>query len=469
MQRETPRDDLRALSRCIHPSSFLYHLRTREADTIDVVLAKKPKAASPRERPTPRRRRSSLVDKEDSPAIDQAPRLSLNPRDLDDDSFHEQPPRLSYPLDDDEDEIETRRRAALGRARERQSLASVIDPSLVDLDGMATDDYGDITEARQRLLEQDMSINVDDIDDDGETAELRAMLDAQAAGVDQTEITDGEPTFLFRIPERSRLSLAPTVGVPRTPEGQVADDDADDGYEDVDDDEDEEAVVGAEIEYDDDDVPMADGGDLDNEPLREASIPLEDADEEAQARATAGIPKAKLAPRRLPKELKISRHGIEYPSVPPAVVKRLANTFSKQYGGSGKLSKDTLASIQQASDWFMEQVSEDLGEYAEHAGRKTIEESDVVVLMKRYVVTTSLSIALAATYVADGMCTDACTDMSMIQAALAEPEHHALLVGIQISSSRTSAGDSHAASAGEGQEAKTHGSEKEAYEHYRRG
>jgi histone H3/H4 len=199
---------------------------------------------------------------------------------------------------------------------------------------------------------------------------------------DLTEITDGEPTFLFRIPERSRLSLAPPV--PRTPDGQVVDED-EDGYEDIEDEDD--AVAGAEVQYDvddDGDVPMdLVGGDTVNLPLREASVPLGD---EAESHAqTATATKTKQPTKRLPRELKVSRHGIEYPSFPPAVVKRMANTFSRQYGGSGKLSKDTLSAIQQASDWFFEQVSEDLGDYATHAGRKTIEEADAITLMKRYV------------------------------------------------------------------------------------
>jgi histone H3/H4 len=218
---------------------------------------------------------------------------------------------------------------------------------------------------------------------DEETADLRALIEARRqSGVDvgeETEITDGEPTFLFRIPERSRLSLAQPV--PRTPDGQTADDDAED-YEDVEDEED--AVEGAEVEYDDEDGddPLQDNGlDVEDEPLRQASVPLAD-DEQVQARSATTV-KTKAPYKRLPREVKLSRFGIEYPSFPPAVVKRMANTFSKQYGGSGKLSKDTLASIQQASDWFFEQISEDVADYATHAGRKTIEESDVVTLMKR--------------------------------------------------------------------------------------
>jgi histone H3/H4 len=86
------------------------------------------------------------------------------------------------------------------------------------------------------------------------------------------------------------------------------------------------------------------------------------------------------------KRLKLSKHGIEYPSLPMGVVKNLATSFARTAGSSkSKLSKETLDAIMQASDWFFEQASEDLGKYAAHAGRKTIDESDVITLMTRYV------------------------------------------------------------------------------------
>ncbi|KAI1337127.1 hypothetical protein F5Y15DRAFT_408218 [Xylariaceae sp. FL0016] len=81
---------------------------------------------------------------------------------------------------------------------------------------------------------------------------------------------------------------------------------------------------------------------------------------------------------------KISRHGIEYPSLPPNVVKRLATTFAKIAGYSkAKISPDTLDAIMQATDWFFEQLGDDLSAYASHAGRKTIDESDMVTIMRR--------------------------------------------------------------------------------------
>lgn len=86
------------------------------------------------------------------------------------------------------------------------------------------------------------------------------------------------------------------------------------------------------------------------------------------------------------KSIKVSKHGIQYPSLPAGVVKRLATTFARVGGNSkAKINKDTLAAIVQASDWFFEQVSDDLDAYAKHAGRKTIEESDILTLMSRLV------------------------------------------------------------------------------------
>ncbi|RFU28135.1 hypothetical protein B7463_g8192, partial [Scytalidium lignicola] len=84
------------------------------------------------------------------------------------------------------------------------------------------------------------------------------------------------------------------------------------------------------------------------------------------------------------KSIKISKHGIQYPSLPVGTVKKLATTFARIGGNSkAKISKDTLGAILQASDWFFEQASDDLGAYAKHAGRKTIDESDIMTLMSR--------------------------------------------------------------------------------------
>ncbi|KAF4124788.1 Core histone H2A/H2B/H3/H4 [Geosmithia morbida] len=89
-----------------------------------------------------------------------------------------------------------------------------------------------------------------------------------------------------------------------------------------------------------------------------------------------------LPPRR--KRKLVSRHGIEYPSLPPAFVKRVAQTALQSSGLSNpRVSTDTLTALIQASEWYFEQLGDDLGAYANHAKRKTIEESDVVTLMRR--------------------------------------------------------------------------------------
>ncbi|RKF61700.1 Inner kinetochore subunit cnp20 [Erysiphe neolycopersici] len=84
------------------------------------------------------------------------------------------------------------------------------------------------------------------------------------------------------------------------------------------------------------------------------------------------------------KKYKLSQYGIPYPSLPAGVIKKLAITFAKTAGNrKPKINKETLDALMQATDWFFEQASDDLRAYAMHAGRKTIDESDVTTLMKR--------------------------------------------------------------------------------------
>lgn len=84
------------------------------------------------------------------------------------------------------------------------------------------------------------------------------------------------------------------------------------------------------------------------------------------------------------KQQKLSRYGIPVPRLPSGIVKKLATRFSRGGGGGkSRISKDTLAAIEQATEWYFEQASDDLSTYAKHAGRKTIDETDVVTLMRR--------------------------------------------------------------------------------------
>ena len=88
---------------------------------------------------------------------------------------------------------------------------------------------------------------------------------------------------------------------------------------------------------------------------------------------------------RVRKVSKVSRHGISYQSLPKATIRKLAAGFLRSSAGSkAKVTKDALDAITQSTDWYFEQLSEDLGTYASHANRKTIDETDVTMLMKRY-------------------------------------------------------------------------------------
>jgi histone H3/H4 len=149
----------------------------------------------------------------------------------------------------------------------------------------------------------------------------------------------------------------------------------------------------------DDDQPMYDdyaplvdqrSDDFDDEDLLGEVPALEDEPTEGRTAAlqdepgfeTATITRAE-ARGSMKRTIKVSKYGIEYPSLPPTVVKRLAQNFAKAGGIKGKITPDAMKSIMQASDWFFEQMGEDLQAYAKHAGRKTIDESDVLTLMKR--------------------------------------------------------------------------------------
>ena len=86
------------------------------------------------------------------------------------------------------------------------------------------------------------------------------------------------------------------------------------------------------------------------------------------------------APR--PKSQRKPRHSTQ--SLSAGTVKKLAASFVRSSSTQkSKINKETLGPIMQASDWFFEQIGNDLGAYAEHAGRKTIDDTDVIMLMKR--------------------------------------------------------------------------------------
>jgi histone H3/H4 len=327
---------------------------------------------------------------------------------LDDDldSWHEAPPRLSMLPDGDDDvtvkSLEAGRRALLNDPRRRISRgipeSFTLGDTEVDAEAIAAAEEEDAFLGGEMDGEEGLEYNDYDQDDGGETGELRAMIEEAArrrssrpSGMYEQEAspgTDGEPTFVFRIPERRRETIAGPLDFEADRDGGEEPDDK------------EPAIAGAE---------EADG--IDEEAYAEhyAESEAEDTVNLATLAGDAAARKvtAKASRERILREKMISRHGLEYPSFPAGVVKRVASTFARNFTGNGKLNKEALVAMQKASDWFFEQVSGDLGTYARHAGRKTIEEADVITLMKRYV---SLSLPYILVQFWHFFCLHNCTD-----------------------------------------------------------
>ena len=88
---------------------------------------------------------------------------------------------------------------------------------------------------------------------------------------------------------------------------------------------------------------------------------------------------------RSKKRLKQTRHGTTVPSLPSSLIKRVAiDTQVRNGRRKPKLGKDHMKALDQATEWFFEQIGEDLGAYAEHGRRKVkITVDDVMMLMQR--------------------------------------------------------------------------------------
>lgn len=91
---------------------------------------------------------------------------------------------------------------------------------------------------------------------------------------------------------------------------------------------------------------------------------------------------AKPPPR---KKLKLNRKGNMVPCFPSSLIKRIVNE-SQEKAGKRKiaLGKDHMKALEQAAEWFFEQVGEDLETFSSHSKRKKrIDKSDVLLLMRR--------------------------------------------------------------------------------------
>ncbi|KAH7405741.1 centromere kinetochore component CENP-T-domain-containing protein [Phaeosphaeria sp. MPI-PUGE-AT-0046c] len=393
---ETPRDMLRDLAKALKNQS---------------------RPVEPSPQTEPRRTRHSaldLPDVEDGPDL-AAPRLSMALDDMyDDDSIHEHPPRQSLlpELPDDVDggtvqSLEFGRRAF--SEDPRLVYPSRVSERFADLSelGAVEEEYevdGTFVSRRDGILEQTID---EALDEDDTTTQIRALTgrrDGRPSDVDlgvfgEADDDTEEPTFRFLIPERIR---AP-------PRGELVEDqdvdDALDGFPNLEDDISEPNDMIVE-DLEDDVATALEGADVtetagiqgwesDNDLGDDADLALYREEESAmdrslQTQSPEKIPAKQPAVRRA-RELRTSRRGLEYPSFPTAPVKKLALSFMKSQGSKAQLNKDAVAALVRVTDDFFEQMGIDLAAYAEHGGRKMIEESDVIALMKRTRKTTNSS------------------------------------------------------------------------------
>lgn len=368
-QRETPRDVLRALSKTLAPKSKAV------SSTSSSSSPDNPSAAAGGPRPAV----TIPEDPDDSDEfpIDR-PRFSL-PIDEDADSDGELPrPPRSSGLEDLEDNftmqsIELPRRATMGTSQRFSMRMSDYGPLG---DGQSDDGDGGIDTAFFPRPQWD--------DDTGDATGMGGEEDATLERVDDEaarrdtlggRISDfGAIDFNLDAGDQSTVILEPQVQ--SSPQrGGFSPDNEPFGFDDEPPPLEEDEPSGFANEMDvEDDAPM----DMDIAVGEDDDAEIGDLAAEAViARQTSNS-----ANRVRKRGKKISRYGIEYPSLPPSVVKRLAQRFA----GKTKISPDTLSAIMQASDWFFEQLGDDLRAYANHArGRTTINESDMLTLMRRYV------------------------------------------------------------------------------------
>ena len=404
IQRETPRDLLRGLSRGNYTISNVVASETHPIQ----ALARDSRPIEPSPQVQAQQTRHSALDLPDvddgpDPA---APRLSMALGDMydDDDSYHGAPPRQSLlpDLPDDVDggtvqSLEFGRRAVSEDPRHMfGSRYSAHFGDLSELGAVEEEFEIDGTFIHQRrngLLDQ--TIN-EALGEDDTATQLRALTgrgDDRPSDMDlgvfgQDDEDTEEPTFRFMIPQRMRaLAQADGEAGPIQPDPES----------------DPPELPDTSIQFPEDDGQNEGATSLDGEAADEIfGWESDDAAEDDDAALVAyreepsaidrslhtqspEPPAASTRNVRAPKEMRISKRGLEYPPFPTAPVRKLAMSFMKAQGSKARLGRDVIAALVKNTDDFFEQISIDLAAYAQHGGRMMIEESDVIALMKRYV------------------------------------------------------------------------------------
>jgi histone H3/H4 len=135
----------------------------------------------------------------------------------------------------------------------------------------------------------------------------------------------------------------------------------------------------------DDEDSCTDAADADNGP-EVAQSPLFVPQSPSRTRNQTPLETAAThAPWRARKRLKLTRHGHAIPSLPSSLIRRIATETQTRIGKrKPKLGREHMKALEQATEWFFEQVGEDLKAFSGHAKRKKrVHESDMLMLMRK--------------------------------------------------------------------------------------
>ncbi|KAM0249636.1 hypothetical protein ACHAP5_002762 [Fusarium lateritium] len=375
-QRETPLDVLRNLSRALAPKSQ------------PIISSSSSSPGNKRSVSPEQQEQSNLYeddeDDDDDEFLTRRPRLSLPMDDEDASSMSSDlpAPRLSQQLEEDytAHSIEMPRRFANDSRLSRGSPGSQRMSDYFDNEP-TEDDIGQHSDFFPGLLEdiQARPVQDDDTLEPIQADQTRRMTEGRGSdfNFEMPEGLDEQTVFQMSDPADDMQLTSPIV------DQSIAEARAADAQE-----------PGPDVAFDSDSdvggADFGDGWDYNDGAADDHSSINEELQPVTEPTVTARV-QHMPADDRLPRGLKankkrkrISQYGIEYPGLPPAFVKRVAQTALQSSGLSNqRLSAETLDALIQSSEWFFEQLGDDLGAYADHAKRKTIEESDVFTLMKR--------------------------------------------------------------------------------------
>ena len=270
-----------------------------------------------------------------------------------------------------------------------------------EADGPASDEEDDptiLTERGRRAISEEMtgrlsrysfgSIRMSDF---GDELEVRRESDPrfQAKSDEIRKSFGGNDALLegeTELLDRLRQSTPQSPDVDEDEEGPIIDDGADDDFQLFLPEEEEAEEAQAKRTADTDDLPQPQESSKD-ETAPGALQNHQQITSPPPSRRLTSLETSALTSQATnrKKRQKMTRHGTMVPSLPSSLIKRIATDSCVRNGRRRpQLGKDHMKALEQATEWFFEQVGEDLAAYAEHGRRKKrVDASDVMMLMRR--------------------------------------------------------------------------------------